>query len=81
MEFTFDGGKTQDGRKWEGDLPYGFEYYLDSMPEMGGWRVAEKPRGIYRSPRVEAVVSYTAGGQSVWTSAAKGMPYLKWDFK
>ena len=81
VEFIFDGGKTEDGRTWEGDLPYGFEYYLDSMPEAGGWRVAENPRGLYRSPRVEAVVSYTAGGQSVWTSAAKGMPYLKWDFK
>lgn len=81
VEFTFAGGKTQDGSKWEGDLPYGFEYYLDSMPQVGGWRVAEEPRGLYRSPRVEAVVSYTAGGQSVWTSAAKGMPYLKWDFK
>ncbi len=81
VEFVFQGGKTEDGRKWEGDLPYGFEYYLDSMPEAGGWRVAEKARGIYRGPRVEAVVSYTADGQSVWTSSPKGMPYLKWDFR
>lgn len=81
VEFVFRGGKTEDGRHWEGDLPYGFEYYLDSMPESGGWRVAEEPTGIYRSPRVEAVVSYTAGGQSVWTSSPKGMPYLKWGFR
>ncbi len=81
VEFVFRGGQTEDGRQWEGDLPYGFEYYLDSMPEAGGWRVAEQARGIYRSPRVEAVVSYTAGGQSVWTSSPKGMPYLKWDFR
>ncbi|XZE55072.1 hypothetical protein SH139x_001063 [Planctomycetaceae bacterium SH139] len=81
VEFVFSGGKTEDGRPWEGDLPFGFEYYLDSMPEAGGWRVAEKPVGLYRAPRVEAVVSYTAGGQSVWTSSPKGMPYLKWDFR
>ena len=81
VEFVFSGGKTEDGRLWEGDLPFGFEYYLDSMPEAGGWRVAEKPVGLYRAPRVEAVVSYTAGGQSVWTSSPKGMPYLKWDFR
>ena len=81
IEFVFSGGKTEDGSKWEGDLPYGFEYFLDSMPENGGWRMAEKPSGLYRAPRVEAVVSYTAGGQSVWTSAPKGMPYLNWDFK
>ena len=81
IEFTFNGGETEDGRKWEGDLPYGFEVFLDSMPEAGGWRLAEKPKGIYRAPRVEAVVSYTAGGQSVWTSSAKGMPYLNWDFR
>ena len=80
VEFVFDGGKAVDGREWEGDLPFGFEYYLDSMPQSGGWRVAEPAKGLYRSPRVEAAVSYTAGGQSVWTSAAKGMPYLKWDF-
>ncbi|MBC8356900.1 MAG: hypothetical protein H8E66_33430 [Planctomycetes bacterium] len=81
VEFVFSAGKTEDGRPWEGDLPFGFEYYLDSMPEAGGWRIAEKPDGLYRAPRVEAVVSYTAGGQSVWTSSPKGMPYLKWDFK
>ena len=81
IEFAFNGGETEDGRKWEGDLPYGFEVFLDSMPEAGGWRLAEKPKGIYRAPRVEAVVSYTAGGQSVWTSSAKGMPYLNWDFR
>ena len=81
IEFVFHGGKTDDGSKWEGDLPYGFEYFLDSMPENGGWRVAEKSNNRYRAPRVEAVVSYTAKGQSVWTSAPKGMPYLKWDFK
>ena len=81
IEFEFNGGETVDKREWDGDLPYGFEYFLDSMPEAGGWRMAEKPRGIYRAPRVEAAVSYTAGGQSVWTSSAKGMPYLKWDFK
>lgn len=81
VEFVFTGGKTEDGRPWKGDLPFGFEYYLDSMPEAGGWRVAEKPVGLYRAPRVEAVVSYTAGGQSVWTSSPKGMPYLKWDFR
>lgn len=81
VEFVFAGGKTEDGRPWEGDLPFGFEYYLDSMPEAGGWRDAEKPAGLYRAPRVEAVVSYTAGGQSVWTSSPKGMPYLKWDFR
>ncbi len=80
IEFVFDGGKAIDGRKWEGDLPYGFEYYLDSMPESGGWRVAENPEGLYRSPRVEAAVSYTAGGQSVWTASPKGMSYLKWEF-
>ena len=81
VEFVFAGGKTEDGRSWEGDLPFGFEYYLDSMPEGGGWRVAEEPVGLYRAPRVEAVVSYTAAGQSVWTSSPKGMPYLKWDFR
>lgn len=81
VEFVFAGGTTEDGRPWEGDLPFGFEYFLDSMPEAGGWRVAEKPVGLYRAPRVEAVVSYTAGGQSVWTSAPKGMPYLKWSFR
>lgn len=81
VEFVFSGGKAEDGRPWEGDLPFGFEYYLDSMPEAGGWRIAEKPVGLYRAPRVEAVVSYTAGGQSVWTSSPKGMPYLKWDFQ
>lgn len=81
IEFVFSGGTTEDGREWEGDLPYGFEYFLDSMPEAGGWRQAEGPRGLYRPPRVEAVVSYTAGGQSVWTSSAKGMPYLNWEFK
>ncbi len=81
VEFVFSGGKAEDGRPWEGDLPFGFEYYLDSMPEAGGWRVAEQPVGLYRAPRVEAVVSYTAGGQSVWTSSPKGMPYLKWDFR
>ncbi len=81
VEFVFSGGKAEDGRPWEGDLPFGFEYYLDSMPEAGGWRVAEKPVGLYRAPRVEAAVSYTAGGQSVWTSSPKGMPYLKWDFR
>lgn len=80
VEFLFRDGQAEDGRKWEGDLPYGFEYFLDSMPESGGWRVAENPVGLFRAPRVEAVVSYTAGGQSVWTSAPKGMPYLKWDF-
>lgn len=80
VEFVFAGGKAEDGRLWEGDLPFGFEYFLDSMPESGGWRVAEKPVGLYRAPRVEAAVSYTAGGQSVWTSSPKGMPYLKWDF-
>lgn len=81
IEFTFKGGTTEDDRKWEGDLPYGFEYFLDSMPEAGGWRQAVDAKGLYRPPRVEAVVSYTAGGQSVWTSSAKGMPYLNWDFK
>jgi hypothetical protein len=45
VEFVFAGGKTEDGRPWEGDLPFGFEYYLDSMPEAGGWRVAESPSG------------------------------------
>lgn len=81
IEFVFSGGTTEDGRVWKGDLPYGFEYFLDSMPEAGGWRQAEGARGLYRPPRVEAVVSYTAGGQSVWTSSAKGMPYLNWEFK
>ena len=81
VEFTFSGGKTEDGRKWEGDLPYGFEYFLDSMQQIGGWRMAEEAKGLYLPPRVEAVVSYTAGGQSVWTSSAKGMPYLNWDFR
>ena len=92
VEFVFDGGKAVDGREWDRDLPYGFEYYLDSMPESGGWRVAENPEGLDRSaaikmkqsktfgPRVEAAVSYTAGGQSVWTSSPKGMSYLKWEF-
>lgn len=80
VEFVFTGGTAEDGRPWEGDLPFGFEYFLDSMPESGGWRVAQQPVGLYREPRVEAVVSYTAGGQSVWTSSPKGMPYLKWDF-
>ena len=77
IEFAFNGGETEDKVK----APYGFEVFLDSMPEAGGWRLAEKPKGIYRAPRVEAVVSYTAGGQSVWTSSAKGMPYLNWDFR
>lgn len=81
IEFVFEGGTAEDGREWKGDLPYGFEYYLDSMPESGGWRVAEQPDGIYRSPRVEAAVSYTAGGQSVWTASPKGMSYLNWDFR
>jgi len=80
VEFVFTGGTAEDGRPWEGDLPFGFEYFLDSMPESGGWRVAQQPVGLYREPRVEAVVSYTAGGQSVWTSSPKGMPYLRWDF-
>lgn len=80
VEFVFTGGKAEDGRPWKGDLPFGFEYFLDSMPESGGWRVAQRPVDLYREPRVEAVVSYTAGGQSVWTSSPKGMPYLKWDF-
>ncbi len=79
VEFKFSGGTADDGREWKGELPFGFEYYLDSMPESGGWRVAEEPRGLYRSPRVEAVTSYSAGGQSVWTSAAKGMPFIRWD--
>lgn len=81
VEFTFSGGKTEDGRNWEGDLPYGFEYFLDSMQQIGGWRMAGEAKGLYLPPRVEAVVSYTAGGQSVWTSSAKGMPYLNWDFR
>jgi len=80
VEFVFTGGTAEDGRPWEGDLPFGFEYFLDSMPESGGWRVAQQPVGLYREPRVEAVVSYTAGGQSVWTSSPKGMPYLRWEF-
>jgi polyhydroxyalkanoate synthesis regulator phasin len=79
VEFKFSDGTADDGREWKGELPFGFEYYLDSMPESGGWRVAEKPRGLFRSPRVEAATSYTAGGQSVWTSAAKGMPFIRWD--
>ncbi len=81
VEFTFSGGKTEDGRNWGGDLPYGFEYFLDSMQQIGGWRMAGEAKGLYLPPRVEAVVSYTAGGQSVWTSSAKGMPYLNWDFR
>ncbi|MBA63206.1 MAG: hypothetical protein CMJ76_12685 [Planctomycetaceae bacterium] len=81
VEFIFSGGKTEDGRNWEGDLPYGFEYFLDSMQQKGGWRMAGESKGLYLPPRVEAVVSYTAGGQSVWTSSAKGMPYLNWDFR
>ena len=80
VEFVFSGGKAEDGRPWKGDLPFGFEYFLDSMPEEGGWRVAERPRGLFRAPRVEAATSYTAGGQSVWTAAAKGLPYIKWAF-
>jgi polyhydroxyalkanoate synthesis regulator phasin len=81
VEFVFSGGKAEDGRRWEGDLPYGFEYFLDSMPEEGGWRVPEPAQGLYRAPRVEAAVSYSTGSQSVWTSAAKGMPYIQWDFQ
>ncbi|MBH56658.1 MAG: hypothetical protein CMJ82_05685 [Planctomycetaceae bacterium] len=81
VEFTFSGGKTEDGRNWGGDLPYGFEYFLDSMQQIGGWRMAGEAKGLYLPPRVEAVVSYTAGGQSVWTSSAKGMPFLNWDFR
>lgn len=81
VEFTFSGGKAEDGRNWEGDLPYGFEYFLDSMQQIGGWRMAGEAKGLYLPPRVEAVVSYTAGGQSVWTSSAKGMPFLNWDFR
>lgn len=85
VEFVFEGGKAEDGRNWEGDLPYGFEYYLDSMPSVGGWRMVEenaRKGGLYQGKaRVEAVTSYTAGGQSVWTTAPKGMPFLKWDFK
>ena len=80
VEFVFAGGVAADGRPWTGDLPFGFEYFLDSMPESGGWRVAQRPVGLFREPRVEAVVSYTAGWQSVWTSSPKGMPFLKWDF-
>ncbi|MEC9094977.1 MAG: hypothetical protein VX776_00005, partial [Planctomycetota bacterium] len=58
VEFTFSGGKAEDGRNWEGDLPYGFEYFLDSMQQIGGWRMAGEAKGLYLPPRVEAVVSY-----------------------
>lgn len=85
VEFKFSGGKADDGREWKGELPFGFEYYLDSMPEVGGWRLVAKDGfegPIYnKPPRVQAVTSYTAGGQSVWTSSPKGMPYIKWDFR
>ena len=83
VEFKFSGGTAEDGREWKGELPYGFEYFLDSMPEVGGWRTALKDArtgGIYRGPaRVAAATSYTAGGQSVWTSSSKGMPFIRWD--
>lgn len=83
VEFIFSGGRADDGREWKGELPRGFEYFLDSMPEVGGWRVAlenSRSGGIYRGPaRVAAVTSYTAGGQSVWTSSPKGMPFIRWD--
>jgi translation initiation factor 1 (eIF-1/SUI1) len=83
VEFKFSGGTAEDGREWKGELPYGFEYFLDSMPEVGGWRTAlenSRTGGIYRGPaRVAAVTSYTAGGQSVWTSSSKGLPFIRWD--
>ncbi|MEM7457623.1 MAG: hypothetical protein AAF456_25055 [Planctomycetota bacterium] len=84
VEYVFAGGTTEDGREWEGDLPYGFEYFIDSMPEIGGWRHASGGRrgGVYTGEaRVEAVCSYTADGQSVWTSSPKGMPFINWDFE
>ena len=83
VEFKFSGGTADDGREWKGELPKGFEYFLDSMPEIGGWRIAledSRSGGVYRGPaRVAAVTSYTAGGQSVWTSSPKGMPFIRWD--
>ena len=83
VEFRFSGGKAADGREWKGEVPFGFEYYLDSMPAVGGWRVPVKNGFAGRlytgPPRVPAATSYTAGGQSVWTSAAKGLPYIRWE--
>jgi len=83
VEFIFSEGKAEDGREWRGELPKGFEYYLDSMPEVGGWRevAADGRKGaIYTgSARVATAASYTAGGQSLWTSSPKGLPYMKWD--
>lgn len=85
VEFIFSGGKAEDDREWKGELPFGFEYYLDSMPEVGGWReIADNARkgGVYTAEaRVAAATSYTAGGQSVWTSSEKGLPFLKWDME
>lgn len=84
VEFKFTGGKTADGREWKGEIPFGFEYYLDSMPSAGGWRLPIKGgtngRAFPGSARVPAATSYTAGGQSVWTSAAKGLPYIRWEY-
>lgn len=83
VEFQFSGGKAIDGRAWKGEVPFGFEYYLDSMPAVGGWRKAVEgglEGRLYRGPtRVPAATSYTAGGQSVWTAAAKGLPYIRWE--
>lgn len=83
VEFKFSGGAADDGREWKGELPFGFEYYLDSMPAVGGWRVAIKDGfdgPIYTGPaRVPAVTSYSAKGQSVWTSSPKGMPFIRWE--
>eukprot|EP00913_Durusdinium_trenchii_P028393 g26621.t1 len=68
VEFQFSGGTTADGREWKGEIPFGFEYYLDSMPAVGGWRVPVKggfDGRLYTGPaRVPALTSYTAGGQS-----------------
>ena len=81
LEFKFSGGTAHNGKPWVGQTPKGFEYYLDSMPEDGGWRKVRTATSInYEASIVPAATSYAAGGSptdlSVWTAAAKGMPFI-----
>ena len=81
LEFQFSGGTAHNGTPWEGQTPDGFEYYLDSMPEDGGWREDRKASAInYAASIVPAATSYAAGANptemSVWTSSPKGMAFI-----
>ena len=81
LEFEFSGGTAHNGKPWVGQNPKGFEYFLDSMPEDGGWREARAAGAIsYEASIVPAATSYAATSNptdmSAWTAAAKGMPFI-----